>query len=109
MVKLQHITLTTSFGILVASTANVRPLAVPQLRSKLGMLRGTCKHILFSMEFDNRGGIFMMIINSNRESVSHHLWLFEHTHATEGSLLVSSGFGVRDISPYLPHGERNGS
>jgi hypothetical protein len=109
MVKPQHITLTTSFGILVASTANVRPLAVPELRSKLGMPRGTYEYILLSMDFDNRGGTFMMIINSNRESISHHLWLFEHTHAVEGSLLASNGFGVRDVNPYLPHGERNGS
>jgi hypothetical protein len=102
MVKPQHITLTTSFGILAASTANIRPLAIPQLRSKLGMPRGTCEHILLSMDFDNMGGTFMMIINSNRESISHHLWLFEHTHATEGLLLASSGFEVRDVSPYLP-------
>jgi hypothetical protein len=59
-------------------------VAIPQLRSKLGMPRGICEHILLSMDFDNRGGTFMMIINSNRESVSHHLWLFEHIHAAEG-------------------------
>jgi hypothetical protein len=61
------------------------------------------------MDFDNRGGTFMMIINSNREGIGHHLWLLEHTHIAEGLLLAGSGFGVRDISPDLPHGKRDGS
>ena len=42
MVKPQHIILVTSFGVLVASTTNVRPLVVPQLRGKLGMRQGSC-------------------------------------------------------------------
>jgi hypothetical protein len=60
------------------------------------------------MDFDNREGTFIMIINSNGESISHHLWFLEHTHVVESLLFVGSSFGIRDISLDLPHRNRNG-